>query len=270
MPGISRFDMLKKYLALIRRGLGLILEYRVGMIIWMLTGAFPLIMLAVWLSLAQDGPIGSYSAGDFVSYYLLALYLRMMTAVWVAWELDNDIRHGELSIKLLHPLNPIHEYISFNLADKIFRFVLTTPLVVLVALLVPGVHYALNPLNLVLFVLATAVAWYLRYVTQYTVGLLAFWISQATTLQDIIWMFFLFLGGTIAPLELLPDAVRAVATYLPFRFMMSFPIEIMLGRLSNTDLLIGFALCAGWLALFHLISIFVWRRGLRSFSAYGA
>ncbi len=262
--------MVFKYYALIRRALGVMLEYRVSMFIWMLTASFPLIMLAVWLSLAQDGPVGSYTAGDFVAYYLLALYIREMTSVWVAWDLDYDIRHGDLSVKLLHPLDPIHDYLSFNLADKIMRLVLMTPLVVLAAWLVPGVRYALTPLNLVLFVATLTLAWFLRFLLQYAVGLLSFWISQALTLQDILWMFFLLLGGTVAPLDLLPQPLGIIARYLPFRYMLSFPIEIMQGRLSTPDLVIGLAIDVGWVALAYAASKVIWRRGLHEFSAFGA
>ena len=262
--------MLKKYSALIRRGWGILLEYRASMIVWMLTGAFPLVMLAVWLSLAQDGPIGNYSAGDFVAYYLMALYVRQMTAVWVSWELDSDIRHGELAIKLLHPLNPFHDYVSFNIASNILRFILVTPLIALAAWWVPGVHFLLTPLNLALFAIALFAAWLLRYITDYIIGLLSFWMSQATSLQEIQWMLLLLLGGTVAPLDLLPGGVGVVAQYLPFRFMFSFPIEIMLGRLSEFELVKGFLLCLGWATLFLTMQIIVWRRGLRVFSAYGA
>src|SRR6476659_1170191 len=128
-----------KYIALLRRSLAVLLEYRVAMLIWMLSATFPLVMLAVWLSLAADGPIGGFTAGDFIAYYLLSFYMRQMTSVWVAWELDFDIRHGDMSSKLLHPIQPIHEYVSFNLADKIVRGIMFTPLVILVALIVPGV-----------------------------------------------------------------------------------------------------------------------------------
>src|SRR5512140_2213993 len=111
--------MLKKYLALLRRSLGSMLEYRASIFIWMLTNVMPLVMLAVWYSLAEDGPIAGYSQTDFVSYYLLLTFIRQLTNAWVIWELDYEIRHGDLSVKLVHPLNPIHEYISSHITDKI-------------------------------------------------------------------------------------------------------------------------------------------------------
>ncbi len=262
--------MLKKYFVLTRRALGVMLEYRVSMLIWMLTSSFPLIMLAVWLSLAQNGPIGNYNAGDFVGYYLLALYVREMTSVWVSWELDSDIRHGDLSIKLLHPLHPIHEYIASNLADKVMRVVLMTPLIILVVWLIPGVHYVLTPLNVLLFVLALVVAWLHRFMLQYVTGLLSFWMSQALTLQDIQWMLFLLLGGTVAPIDLLPGWLATLARVLPFRYELSFPIEILQGRLSTNDLLVGFGIGLGWVVVLQLIHVVLWRKGLNAFGAFGA
>lgn len=262
--------MVRTYLALLRRSIGVMLEYRVSMLIWMLAMSLPLVMLAVWLSLAEDGPVGSYSAADFVAYYILTMYVREMTAAWVSWELDSAIRHGDLAVLLLHPLNPIHEYLSTNLADKLLRVVLLTPLLVGVAVIVPGVHYALSPVNVALFLLLLGAAWYLRFMSQYLIGLLSFWISQATTLQDLLWMFFLLFGGVVAPLALLPDWMQTVAVWLPFRYMLSFPIEILMGRLAPAEVWTGLAACAGWMLVHYGLYRWMWRRGLRVFSAYGA
>lgn len=262
--------LLKKYRALTRRSLDVMIEYRASILIWFIVGTFPLVMLAVWLSMAEDGPIGTYNAGDFVSYYLLALYIRQMTSAWVSWVLDGEIREGVLALKLLHPLNPIHDYLAENLADKVLRLFIVTPVLLVFAVLIPGVHYALTPLNLILFLLALAVAWFIRFMVEYIVGILSFWISQATTIQDIFWMFFLLLGGVVAPLDLLPAWLASIAQYLPFRFMMSFPIEIMLGRISGAELLTGFLVGLAWIFVFQLIYRLLWRRGLRIFGAYGS
>ena len=263
-------NWIHKYFVLTRRGLAVLLEYRVSMLIWMLTATFPLVMLAVWLSLAQDGPIGGFTAGDFVAYYLLGFYMRQMTSVWVAWESDFDIRHGDMNSKLLHPIQPIHEYITFNLADKIMRGALFTPLVVVVAMIVPGVNLLVTPQNVLFFVLALAGAWTMRFFSQFSLGLLGFWFSQALVLTDVFWMLFLLFGGGIAPIQLLPEPLRTLAFYLPFRFMMSFPIEILMGRLTGTEILFGFGVIALWVGALFAIYRFMWARGIRQFSAFGA
>jgi ABC-2 type transport system permease protein len=262
--------MFKKYLALLRRSIALTLEYRAGILIWMVVNVMPLVMLAVWYSLAEDGPIGGYSQTDFVSYYLLMTWVRQMTNVWVIWELDYEIRHGDLSAKLLHPLNPIHDYFSGHLADKIFRFVVLLPLAFLAWLIFPTIHFDVTPVKLALFLVMLAVAYVIRFITQYSIGLLAFWVSEATTLNDIWFAAQLMLGGIVAPLDLFPDQVRIVANYLPFRFMLSFPVEILSGRLTTSDVAIGVALTFFWLIFFIAVYRWLWAKGIKQFSAYGA
>jgi ABC-2 type transport system permease protein len=261
---------LRKYFVLTRRSIAVMLEYRVSMLIWMLSASFPLVMLAVWLSLAQDGPVGGYSAGDFVAYYLLSFYMRQMTAVWVAWDLDYDIRHGDLNTKLLHPLSPIHDYISYNLADKVLRGLIFTPMVIAVAWLVPGVTFAATPFHLACFVLAVIGAWAMRYLSQFSLGLFTFWFSQALVLTDVFWMLFLLFGGGIAPIDLLPEPLRTLAYGLPFRYMMSFPIEIMLGRLTPVEIFVGLGSVALWVMVLLGAYRFLWARGMRHFGAFGA
>lgn len=241
-----------------------------AMVIWMLSASFPLVMLAVWVSLAQDGPVAGFTAGDFAAYYLLSFYIRLMTAVWVAWELDYDIRHGDMNTKLLHPIAPIHDYISFNLADKLLRGMIFTPIVIIVALLFPGISYVVTPFNVACFILALLGAWMMRYLFQFILGMFTFWFSQALVLTDVFWMLYLLLGGGVAPLALLPEPLQTIANYLPFRFMMSFPIEIMMGQLTPNEIFVGLASVVVWILLLMLGYRFMWARGMRHFGAFGA
>lgn len=262
--------MLTKYLAFMRRSIAVTFEYRAGTLIWMITNIMPLVMLAVWYALAEDGPIGSYSQTDFVAYYLLITLLRQLTTVWVIHELDYQIRHGQLSIKLLHPINPIHEFMSDNLSDKIFRIIVMLPLGIIAYIIFPNIHYDLTPISVTLSLVALAMAWAMRFLSQYTFALFSFWVSQAETLHEIWYATWLLIGGMVAPIELFPEPVAIVAKWLPFRFMLSFPAEIVLGRLTLSDMLVGLSASALWLGLMIAVYRVVWRRGLRQFSAYGA
>jgi ABC-2 type transport system permease protein len=262
--------MLKKYFALFRRSIAAMIEYRASALIWMLTNIMPLVMLAAWYSLSEGGPIGGYSQNDFVSYYLLLTLVRQSTSAWVIWELDYEIRHGDLSVKLLHPINPIHEYISSHIADKVLR----APILIVLALaawsIFPTIHYDATWLNLGLMILAVGIGWLIIFLTQFCLGLLAFWISQATTLNDIWYAAAMMLGGVIAPLDLFPAQVKLIADYLPFRFTVSFPVEILSGRLSSFELLAGLLTMLFWLAFMLALYGWLWRKGIKQFGAFGA
>ena len=81
-------------------------EYRVAILVWILTGTVPLIMMMIWMGLAEDGPMGGYSATDFAAYFLIVFLVRQMTAAWVYEELDREIRLGEMSPRLLFCSRP--------------------------------------------------------------------------------------------------------------------------------------------------------------------
>ncbi|MBI5876747.1 MAG: ABC-2 family transporter protein [Chloroflexi bacterium] len=261
--------MRRKYLALLRANWQGILEYRAQIIIWMLISTSPLISLAVWLAVAADGPVGGYSSADFVAYYLLAIFVRHMNGSWVYHELEYGIREGLLSPKLLKPLNPIHDYLTTHLGDRIFRLpILIVPLGIIAWL--AGAQYDLSPASLALFVLALMLSFGINFLTSYCIGLLNFWITHADSINELEYAFRSLLGGIVAPIALFPAPIPQLSLYLPFRYTLSFPVEILLGRVSPDEMLLGFTVQAAWLALFLGLYAVLWRQGLQAYSAVGA
>ena len=246
------------------------LEYRAMVIIWMTAGFLPLIMMGLWASLASRGAVGGYTQADFVSYYVVALFIRQMTAVWVSWEVEGQIRKGELSPLLLRPLNPIYHHFAENLADKGIRLAVLLPPLLIFIVLVPSFREQFALWNTILFLLATAGAWVLVFLSSYAIGLLSFWTSQSSSIGDLWYGLRMLLSGMIAPLSLFPPAIAAVTMFLPFRFMLSFPAEILLGKLTASELFGGFGLLVCWLLVFGVAVAWLWRVGLRNYTASGA
>jgi ABC-2 type transport system permease protein len=102
------------------------------------------------------------------------------------------------------------------------------------------------------------------------IALLGFWIENVTTLNLVInggvWA---LLGGMIVPVATFPETIRNIAGYLPYRYMLSFPIEVLSGRLAEGEILFGFTTIFCWSALLLVISRFLWKRGLKGYTAYG-
>jgi ABC-2 type transport system permease protein len=262
--------MIRKYIALFRANWAGVIEYRASILIYMLSASSSLVSLAVWLSLAADGPVGSYTSTDFVAYYLAVIFVRQLSGSWVVYDLDHQIREGALSQKLLKPINPIHDLIAVNMADKLFRLPLVLTMVVVAAILVPGVHYDLSLINLVFFILSLALTWLSIFLAQYCIGLLSFWISHALAVNDLWFGIRMMLSGNLAPLDLFPAPIPQLSVYLPFRYTLSFPVEILLGRVGGDQLWLGFAVQGVWLLASVGLYQVLWVRGLREYSAFGA
>jgi ABC-2 type transport system permease protein len=261
---------MKKFFAEFRACWNLVLEYRLMVFIWILTIVLPLIMLAVWLSIAEGGPVAGYDRTRFIAYYLAALIVRNLTGMWFIWEMDAEMRLGALSFRLLKPMDPIVHYMALATSSRPLRLVLLIPIAVGAVLWIPGLNWAIDPLNLLFFVASLLGAWTILFLMQYTIGLTGFWITRTLGLNDAWFFTYSLASGYLVPLDLFPPAVRNVLLYLPFRYTMSFPVDVLLGKLSVAEILQGIAMQWMWSAAIFIVYRWVWKHGLRRYSAVGA
>lgn len=263
-------DLVAIYRACFHASVAMQLQYRLSLVIWLLGLVIqPLIYLVVWRTVAGTGSVGGYSAGDFAAYYLVLIIVNHVTFTWVMFEFDFEIRQGTLSAKLLKPTNPIHMHLADNVAYKLLTMVIVLPTSAALALhfrptLAPTLGQA------ALFVVALALAFALRWIVEYTIALSAFWTTRINSVSNVYGAVFWFMAGLIAPTATMPPLLQQVAAILPFRSMVAFPIELLLGRQSGPDIVVGLATQLVWIGLALGVNAGVWRVGLRRYAAVGA
>jgi ABC-2 type transport system permease protein len=229
----------------------------------------PLVMLALWRAVARDAPVGRFGQADFTAYYLAALVVRLLTGAWVVWELTFEIRQGTLAYRLLRPVHPLLSYAAENLAALPLRAALALPLAGVALWVTSAERVTRDPLLLALFPLTVLGGWLITFLAMAIVGTLAFRLDSATSLFEIWMGLFGILSGYLVPLELFPAWVRALAGALPFRSMLGFPVELVIGLLTREQALAGLATQWGWIAGLLLATHLAWRAGLRHFAAFG-
>lgn len=261
---------LRAYPTLFRVYLARAMEYRGQILVYILSGVLPLIMMMVWLTITEQGPVAGYEAQDFINYFLAVIFIRRMVGVWIVWDIDRDVRQGALSAQLLRPLNPVHHYfVGRALANKPVQLLLIGPPIGLAAVLLRA-QYDLSLDNLLWVELAVFGAILIEFFAQMIMGSLAFWITQVTSLAEGWFLIRSLLSGWIVPIDLFPPAMSQALYFLPFRYMLSFPVEILLGRLSLVEIGRGLGLQLMWAGVFFLGYQLLWRRGLRHYGAVGA
>ncbi|MEX2200469.1 MAG: ABC-2 family transporter protein [Dongiaceae bacterium] len=243
--------------------------YRMEMVFWVVGGTLPLFMMFLWIELAGQRATGSFSAADFAAYFLLVFLVRHMTPFVPVPELERAIRHGELSAQLLRPLDPYWPMTAAQLMDIAHRLPITIP-VVIVGMIWSGAWQIIAFEDWPLFLLALLGAILLHYNLLYCAGLAAFWMERVRGFEGLMWNGYFVLGGGLAPIALFPDVVQQIVVWSPFRYMMSFPIEIAIGRVAPADTWFGFALLTFWLAFSIGLMRLLWHRGLRRYAAYGS
>ncbi len=232
---------------------------------WMIP---PLIYLLVWSTAAGQHPIGGLDRGDFVAYYLALILVNQITYAQTNWTVGDQIRYGQMNRVLLRPLPPVYDALASEFAGKVVYLVFDLPVVALLALILrPEFHFRLE--NGLAFLPALGLAWALRFFWGYWLALLAFWATRADALLALQDSLIFLLAGQVAPVALLPGALQTAAKILPFRYMVAFPVEVLTGQLDAAGLLAGFAVQAAWLAAAVGLYLFIWRAGLRRYTAIG-
>lgn len=256
------------YAGMTRSAVQVALTYRGRMVLWLLAGFFPLLLMAVWLTVvAESGPPAGWTAGDFLSYYAGAAVVWHLSGQHVVWEWDQDMRSGDLSVKLLRPVHPFHQYTAGDLGHRLVLLVGLVPVLAVAAALVPGLDYDLGPTGALLVLASVVLAYALSIVMASTVAVLGFWTTQTTNLWMLWWGLGSFASGWVAPLELMPEWLRAVAVALPFRSTLGFPAELLAGRLDGGQVALGFLVGTVWTSVFAALYVVGWRRGIRRFQA---
>jgi ABC-2 type transport system permease protein len=101
------------------------------------------------------------------------------------------------------------------------------------------------------------------------VGTLALWSESSIALFDLWLALYTVFSGYIVPLELFPPTLGRVVAWLPFRQMLAFPVENVLGMIDRRHALHDLALQWSYVALFGWLSATLWRAGIKRFAAYG-
>ena len=254
---------------LLRVGFASAVAYRGEFLVWLLSTNMPLVMLLLWSAVAKEAPVGRFGEDEFVAYFLATLVVRMLTGAWVGWELNFEIRQGTLASRLLKPIHPFFVWAAENLAAQPLRALLALPIAVGALFWVGSEQVTGDAINWVVLPIAIFGAWLITFLAMATIGTVAFyWESSMSVFGLWMGLYFVLAGYTI-PLELLPPWLLAVAQWLPFRFLLSFPVELILGLVSGSDLWIGLAAQWTWVALFFACAQLSWKAGLRRFAAFG-
>lgn len=255
--------------ALGRIAFAVAIAYRSQFIVWILATNTPLVMLALWSSVAREAPFGHFGQRAFVAYFLLTLVVRLLTGTWVVWEMNLEIKDGTLSQRLLRPVHPFLVYAVDNLAGIPLRVLVSLPVAVVVVATVARSELTRDPLMWLAAPFAVLGAWLISFAAMLAIGSLGLFWESSIALWDLWFSFYFVFSGYLFPLELFPRWLLRGVAVSPFPYTLSFPVETMLGMISRADLLRGLATQYGYGLGFLVLALWLWRRGLVRYAAYG-
>jgi ABC-2 type transport system permease protein len=246
--------------------------YRGAWIIFMMANiCIPIISLLIWRTAIAHGAQLPIDEEYITTYFVLLSFVTMATSSWLTGFLADDIRLGKLSSWMVRPVSLLVGFVANNVSEKFLKLFALVPMIgVLWWIFRDSMNIPAGPGRWSLFAVSLVLGAILVFTIDILIGSLAFWMDDVTALAQARLIIASVLSGSVVPLALMPDWSRGFIDNQPFRFTVSFPVEIVAGNLSGTDLLAGLGIQLGYVVVFGVLARLVWSAGLRAYSAVGA
>ena len=220
--------------------------------------------------LANRTDILGYSREQLLTYVFMMTFLRALVLGAVTDRIPMEIAQGRLSDVLLRPLSHLAYWGTQDAANKCLNLVSAVLEVSVFALLVGAPFFVpRDPATWAAFALATVGGMVLYFQMSYLLGVIGFWTAQSWGPRFCFEIVLEFAAGAYFPIDLLPEAAQRFLSWLPFPYLIFYPVSIYLERVPASDALMVFARQALWIVILTVAVRWLWGRGLRRYAAEG-
>ncbi|MFV0445905.1 MAG: ABC transporter permease [Planctomycetaceae bacterium] len=216
-------------------------------------------------------PIQGYTYTSMVAYFLLVFVSRAASSMpGLASGIARDVREGTIKKYLTQPVDMLQYLFCGRLAHKLVYYtVVAIPLTVV--MFVCREYFAGWPdwTTLAAFLAALVMAFFVGFLLEALIGMIAFWFLEVSSLLFIYMMVSYFLSGHMIPLDLLGPTAYEWVQYFPFKYLAYQPVAIFLGRYSPAELPRELLLEFVWVVTLFAACRIAFARGVRRYSAFG-
>ncbi len=266
---------IRKYFKIFRASLVERMAYRSDFLFGTLLRFLPMVTtILLWQAIYEGsgkGELAGFRYRDMIAYLLLTNISRMFSSMpGLAGGVARDIREGSLKRYLLQPVDMIGYLLSYRVAHKV-AYIVTSFLPYALLFFICRRYFDGFPdaITLVAYAFSLIFAFLVGFYFEASVGMVGFWFLEVTSLLYIVMTLNFFISGHMLPLDLLPQPWSTILKMLPFQYMAYFPAVVFLKKVQGWELvfyLIGEVL---WAVVFMVLARYLYRRGLKRYSAFG-
>ncbi len=255
------------------RAIAKTIAFRAETWLWLILDAIPLvILLLIWQGIySNSDTLRGVQFNTVVFYYILVFFIDVLTSAhFENWRIA-EIREGKIDFYLTKPLGYLSELSIRHLGDKAMSTVLKMPLFVIFILLVVVIFHPTLPIttgNHVLLSIPLIVgAFIMQFCLSAIIVLFGFWLENAEGLDHFRWMSTSLFSGIIIPFAFMPAGMLKIAQILPFKYLHSVPVSVLLGQQSIhfSDFVYLSTTCIVLISS----TVFLWNKARKRYSAYG-
>lgn len=266
---------MKKYWHVLQLTWNEYVAYRFNFILEVVGGVFQtLITAVVWLAIfsyQKETLLAGYTLPQMMTYVfgggVISSFLLLSSQ---GDDINDDIHFGALSHLLVRPLQPNLYWLLRDLCRKCITFFIGVFIFLFLfiffhnTLLLPVSFSAF--LFVLLFVFMAALIHFLLF---YEFSIMAFWFEQTWGMRTLLRVIMEVASGVLIPITFFSSFFQKIFFFLPIKFFVFVPMQIYLGHFTWRDLTFSFIEACLWVLLLFGVGFFLWKKGLRSYTAAG-
>lgn len=263
---------MKKYLQVMSGSLQEYFAYRLNFILWRVRVVVSiLISFFLWKTIfTSNNQVFGYRESQMLTYIILITFLNGMVLSTQTFRVAEEINQGTLSKFLIRPLSYFGYVLSRDVSDKIINtFFSVFEMTLLILVLQPPIFVQTSSFWLGLFIPTVIFSALLFFEIGMLLSIIGFWSRETWAPRFIFFILVTFLAGTYFPLDILPPPIYEFLQLLPFTYLIFFPLKIYLGMKGTFLLVKGFIVMFLWILGLAVILKYLWRRGLKIYTAEG-
>ncbi|MBN1618064.1 ABC-2 family transporter protein [Candidatus Dojkabacteria bacterium] len=249
--------------------LGMWSVYRLKLVVWVVSGVVePLVWSILWFVTAQESQSMVLSGTQILNYYLFIALVDRITRSWTFDTLRKVILTGEYNKYLLWPKNVTLFRLGADLSNKFVSILALLPIWMTWFFILQfyGLIDVINS-NILFFAIALILASLIRFYLDLILAHIALWWEKIEGVSSFYWVAVKLFGGVTVPLVLLPNLAFNITKVLPFRYGMSFPVEILLGISDKSSIVWGFGMSLFWIVIEIIVYKLMIKYGLKKYES---
>lgn len=249
-------------------------ELRARSLVWFLLPIIDTAVLIIFWSAALSENKQIFPGWNFrelVSYYLLLILASSLLMAHIEDDVSKeDIKQGHLVFYITKPFSYFFLKLFSELTPRVLQGIYAL-VVILAALFLFGSFLTLaNSLpQFFLTIFIWVNAFLISFLFKMIIGLFAFWFTDIWGFHQLMEVIAITFSGLIMPIILLPNPFDILANFLPFSYMIGYPILSVMGKLEVAQQLNIVFIQIFFLTLFSLIYKFTWKKGVQQFVGVG-
>lgn len=258
---------MKKYLTYFRLRVICELQYRAAALAGLSTQFFfGFIQVMIYMAFYHHATTVPINLNQLITLVWLQ---QAFYSVIIYRDLDYDlllmIENGDIAYELCRPFNLYFTWYIKILSKKITRVSIRSLPVIVLGLLLKSPYNLSLPYSLtsfLLFILTISLGTILVTSIVTLIHIITFFTIKSNGVLNIITTISELLSGFIIPIPLMPEVMKKLIYYLPFRYVGDFPFRVYSGNIIGNELTLSLIVQISYILFFIILGYFLIQKAL--------